>query len=172
MVVRDAWGAELVRSFSFIFSSTLSKRVWRTKKATKAASWTTSPPRSERTSCGTGAMLTVRIPGRGVFCLCEASYSAFFLYPLSHSRSVPLGRRAAPSLFARCGGASRPEPSRSTTARVWPRSGVVAPAAFERRQRVRAPWHDRWSSSVQFTRACDLRKTAGGGGGSGGSSSS
>ena len=39
-------------------------------------------------------------------------------------------------------------------------SGVVAPAAFERRQRVRIPWHDRQRSSAQCTLECDLRKTA------------
>ena len=64
---------------SFLFFSSFSNRVWRTRKATKVSSWTTSPPRSGRATCGTGAVLTVRTPGRGVFCPRRASYSAFFL---------------------------------------------------------------------------------------------
>ena len=41
-----------------------------------------------RTTCGTRAVLTVRIPGRGVFCPRGASYSAFSCAPPSLALAV------------------------------------------------------------------------------------
>ena len=137
------------------FSSPPSKkRVWRTRKANKASSWTTSPPRSERTTCSTGAVLTVRTPGEESSVPVGLRTARFSCTPLWHwPSSVSVGRRAAPPLFAHCGEASRPVPSRRSSVHVAAMSGAVAPAASQRLQ-SRHP-HATTRQQLEFQEKCD-----------------
>ena len=86
-------------AFSFLFSSTLSKRVSRTRKATKAVSYFASKVREDHLRHKTN--LTIHSPRKRVFCPCFVQ-RVFSCTPLPPALAsfCSLGRRAAPPLFA------------------------------------------------------------------------
>ena len=131
----------LLSSFSSNFLLASSAEAVGKQSAEESTTSPAAPANSGRASDGTGTATypsvtalpcgsgSVRTPGRA---------------PVALTVSVPVGLRARlPPPLGDCGGGFLPEPSRRTSAHVWPMSGAVAPCAASRRQRVRTPWHDR-----------------------------